>query len=117
MRTVIAFVAVIFFAVSPVRADPAGQYEVRGTNPSGGSAYEGTVSVERTGDAYRVIWQIGTQFFIGTGVLDGSSLAIWFQSGSFTGVALYAADGDNWKGKWVTAGGTELGSEQWQRKQ
>lgn len=116
MRIVTAFVAFFLLAVAPALADPDGQYDVKGANPGGGSAYEGTVAVEKTGDAYRVIWQIGSQFFIGTGVVDGSSLAVWFQSGNFTGVALYAADGDNWKGKWVTAGGTELGSEQWTRK-
>ncbi len=116
MRTVIAFVALLILAIAPALADPIGQYEVKGANPGGGSAYEGTVAVEKSGDAYRVIWQIGSQFFIGTGVLDGNSFGVWFQSGSFTGLALYAADGDNWKGKWVTAGGTELGSEEWQRK-
>jgi hypothetical protein len=63
-----------------------------------------------------VVWQIGSQFFIGTGVLDGSFFGIWFQSGDFTGVALYAAIGDGWKGKWVTAGGTLLGAKEWQRK-
>jgi hypothetical protein len=87
MRTVIALVAVLFLAIAPASADPVGQYEVKGVNPNGGAAYEGTVSVERTGDAYRVIWQIRTLFFIGTGVFDGNALGIWFQSGNFTGVA------------------------------
>jgi hypothetical protein len=116
MRTVIAFIAVVFLAIAPALADPIGKYDVKGANPGSGSAYDGSVTVEKSGDAYRVIWQIGSQFFIGTGVLDNNSLAIWFQSGNFTGVALYAADGDNWKGRWVTAGGTEIGTEDWTRK-
>jgi hypothetical protein len=116
MRTIFALVAVLFLAITPALADPAGQYDVKGTNPGGGSPYDGTVTVEQTGEAYRVIWQISSQFFVGTGVLEGNVFSVWFQSGNFTGVAVYTADGDNWKGKWVTAGGTQLGGEDWARK-
>ena len=41
--------------------DPAGTYNVVGSNPGGRGRYSGTVTVERTGDTFRVTWDIGNQ--------------------------------------------------------
>ena len=53
-------------------ADPVGRYTVTGSNPGSNPGsngrYSGTVTVERTGDTFRVTWDIGRQTFVGTGI-------------------------------------------------
>ena len=73
-----------------VRADPAGTYAVEGTNPGSGGRYKGTVSVEQTGETYRVIWIINNRQYIG--------------------------DGAGYTGVWTYAAGTKMGAERWQRQ-
>src|ERR1700722_16668822 len=59
MRFLLVAVAMLF-SLAPVAfaADPVGTYEVQGNNP-GGSTYEGTVTVTKTGDTYHVVWEAG----------------------------------------------------------
>ena len=53
---------VAFLDHSPAFAgDPVGTYSVIGSNPGGRGRYSGTVTVERTGDTFRVTWDIGTR--------------------------------------------------------
>ena len=54
-----AAAAVVLASITSAFADPTGTYEVEGTNPGGSGAYHGTVTVEPTGDTYRVVWRIG----------------------------------------------------------
>ena len=57
----------------------AGNYRVQGTNPNG-SAYQGTLTIERSGPLYLVRWKIGKDTYEGQGTLNGSTLAIdWGQ--------------------------------------
>jgi hypothetical protein len=88
----------IFLTTAAFAADPVGRYKVEGTNPGGGSAYQGVVEVEKTGDTYRVTWDIAGSTFVGTGIGNQQGLAVSYRSGSQTGIAIYGADGDNWKG-------------------
>lgn len=97
-------------------ADPIGKYKVEGTNPGNGSSYSGTVTVEKTGDTYRVTWVVGGTRYIGTGIGDKNFIAVSYKSGSDTGLALYGEDGGNWEGVWTYAGGHQLGSETWKRQ-
>jgi hypothetical protein len=115
MRKLLATVAAaLLFSVTAAFADPVGRYNVEGTNPgANGSSYSGTVSVERTGQTYKVVWVIGGERFIGTGIGNKDFLAVSYRSGSQTGLALYAPDGDGWAGVWTYAGGTQMGTEHW----
>ena len=59
------------------------------------------MTVERTGDTYRVTWDIGGQTFVGTGIGSDNGFAVSYRSGSQTGLAIYGANGDNWEGVWT----------------
>ena len=97
-------------------ADPAGTYVVEGTNPGSAGRYKGTVSVEQTGETYRVIWIINNRQYIGTGIGDQKFIAVSYKVGDKTGLALYGADGDGYTGVWTFAEGTKMGAERWARQ-
>jgi hypothetical protein len=97
--------------------DPVGTYQVAGSNPGNqNSQYAGTVTVQQTGDTYLVIWNIGSQTFVGTGVAKDNAFSVTYRSGGLTGIAMYAADGDNWQGTWAFSEGHRVGTEAWTRK-
>ncbi len=97
-------------------ADPVGSYDIEGSNPGGGSSYRGTVTVERTGETYRVVWVVGGTRYVGTGIGNREFLAVSYRSGSDTGLAMYGSEGGNWKGIWTYAGGQRIGAEMWKRQ-
>lgn len=117
MRHLIAAsAALLLSATVALAADPVGKYSVEGANPGGGSKYSGTVTVDKTGDTYRVIWVVGGTRYIGTGIGNKDFIAVSYKSGSDTGLALYGADGGNWAGIWTYAGGRQVGAEIWKRE-
>ena len=95
-------------------ADPVGRYSVQGTNPGKSSGYSGQVAVTKTGDTYRIVWNVGGQSYTGTGIGSDDFLAVSYRSGNETGLALYnrRADG-SWRGIWTYAGGTQIGTDTW----
>ena len=97
-------------------ADPVGRYLVEGAEPGGGGAYTGTVTVDKTGDTYRVTWEVGGERYSGTGIGNKDFIAISYTSKSESGLALYGADGQNWKGIWAYSNGRQLGTEAWVRR-
>jgi hypothetical protein len=103
-------------STSALAADPAGGYVVEGANPGGRGKYTGTVTVERTGETYRVVWVVGGTRYIGTGIGNKDFLAVSYRSGNDTGLALYGEDGGNWVGVWTYANGRALGAEVWKRR-
>lgn len=113
-----------------VLADPVGTYAVTGANPGGGEPYSGTVSIERTGETYAVVWKIGEATFTGVGIGASRSptgdttfgraspndnvLSIGYVSQGSFGQALYVESGDgSWSGVWAFGGATNLGTESW----
>jgi len=114
MRAFFVAAALLWSVVAAFAADPVGSYEVQGNNPDG-SKYSGTVTVTQTGQTYRVVWKIGSTRYTGTAIGDKNFLAVSYQSANQTGLALYGADGDNWKGIWTYSGGTSMGAELWER--
>ncbi len=117
MRKLLAVAAAaLLFSITAAFADPVGKYSVKGTNPGTGTSYTGTVSVERTGDTYKIVWVIGGTRYVGTGIGNKDFLAVSYRAGSDTGLALYGPDGDNWIGVWTYAGGTEMGTDRWTRR-
>jgi hypothetical protein len=101
---------------SALAGDPAGNYSVVGSNPGGKGRYSGTVEVERTGDTFRVTWDIGGQTFVGTGIGSDKGFAVTYRSGNQTGLAIYGAKGNDWEGVWTFTGGKEIGGEAWTRR-
>ncbi len=98
-------------------ADPVGSYQVQGGNPGNSDTYHGVVTVQKTGQTYRVIWVIGSMRFVGTGIEtnDFFSVAYAAPSKGF-GLALYRPNGGDWAGVWTVAGGQAVGWETWKRQ-
>ena len=72
-----AALAALIVSLSPAQADPTGRYEVIGENPDTGGEYQGSVQVTRTGQTYRVVWNIAGTQYVGTG------LGAVFENGKF----------------------------------
>lgn len=116
MRLKQAFLAAAFSLLSlPAFAQMTGQYKVEGKNPDG-STYSGTASVEKTGDTYKVTWNLGGDRFIGTGIGSPEAIAIGYKSGSDVGVALLGKEGDDYFVVWTYLNGRKLGGEKWTRQ-
>lgn len=109
-------IAVCLFCASAWAGDPVGNYNVSGKNPGGNGSYSGTASVEKTGETYKVTWNIGGTIYVGTAIGDKSFLAVSYRSGNNTGLALYGEDGSNWAGIWTYQNGIKLGAEVWTRQ-
>ena len=109
-------VAALLWSANAFAADPVGTYRIEGSNPGGGSSYTGTVTVEKTGETYRVVWVVGDSRYVGTGLGDKDFIAVSYRSGSETGLALYGEDGGNWVGVWTYAGSSTMGKELWKRQ-
>jgi hypothetical protein len=107
-------VAALMWTTSAM-ADAVGSYSISGSNPGNESRrYSGTVSVERTGKTFKVVWTVGGTRFVGTGIGDDKFLAVTYRSGNDMGLALYGHEGNGvWVGIWTYADGTEIGKERW----
>ena len=116
LKAIVIILATICGAALAFAGDPVGRYSVQGNNPGNKSPYSGTATVERTGETFRVTWDIGNQTFIGTGIGGDKGFAVSYRSGNLTGLAIYGAKGDNWDGVWAFSGGEDLGSEVWTRQ-
>jgi hypothetical protein len=109
-----AIVCGLLLCVGTALADPVGRYDVDGTNPGSASRYSGTVTVERTGETYRVVWDVAGTRYVGTGIGDDKFIAVSYRSGDSIGLALYGHEGNGvWKGIWTYANGRQVGSERW----
>jgi hypothetical protein len=114
-KTVVAVAAVLSLWASAASAQFTGQYKVQGENPDG-STYGGSAQIEKTGDTWRVTWNIGGTRFTGTGIGSDEAIAIGYRSGSDTGIALLGKEGNNYVVVWTYLGGRKLGSEKWVRQ-
>jgi len=116
MRFLLVAAAMLLSIAAAFAADPVGTYRVDGTYLSG-KAYSGTVTVTKTGDTYKVVWEIaGGHTFTGTAIGNGDAMAISYVYDNGTGLALVAADGGNWNSYWTPGGGTKIGRETWKRQ-
>ena len=111
-----ASAAALLLSAATAFADPVGSYSVEGHNPGGGSEYRGTVTVEKTGQTYRVIWVVGGTRYVGTGIGTKDFIAVSYKAGNDTGLALYGAEGEDWQGVWTYSGGRQIGTEIWKRE-
>lgn len=115
--------------IAPACADPVGSYRVEGTNPDGGGAYSGVVTVTRTGQTYSVVWDVQGTRFVGTGLgavihagkflmgpADTKDIAIsvGYSSAESFGMAMYfLKDDGRWEGVWTYGGSDKVGTEIW----
>ncbi len=111
---VIAAVCGLLISIGVAFADAVGRYDVDGTNPGSGSSYRGTVTVEKTGETFRVIWDVAGTRYVGTGIGDDKFIAVSYRTGDSIGLALYGSEGNGvWKGVWAYANGRQIGTERW----
>ena len=115
------YIALVFVGLlgstTAFAADPAGRYQVEGGNPGNSGAYHGVVTVQKTGQTYRVIWVIGSTRFVGTGIGTNDFFSVAYAApGKGFGLALYRPNGSDWAGVWTLAGGQTVGWETWKRQ-
>ena len=81
-------------------ADPGA--DLSGTYRCKGPTYEGTVTISRQGDAYRVSWSIGRERYSGVGLVQGDVLAVAYY-GEMRGIVAYRIeDSGQLVGRWTT---------------
>jgi hypothetical protein len=81
-----------------------GSYKVEGKNADG-SAYEGTVEIERQGKGYHLSWEVGSSSYEGNGVLAGNLLTV--EWGSPTPVVYALGTDGSLTGLWDAGKGEE----------
>ncbi|BAT57573.1 hypothetical protein GJW-30_1_00079 [Variibacter gotjawalensis] len=117
MRLLIAIVLSICFAFAAhaQQANLSGPYAIEGQNPDGAGRYQGRVTVQRKGDTYQIVWQIGQTRATGTGIFRDGKLAVVFQPQTgAAGVAFFELNSSgSLSGTWTSLGGGVLGTEQW----
>ncbi len=114
--TAAAMLSIGLIATPALAGEPVGEYSVTGNSPGSSHRYSGTVTVDRTGDTFHVIWHIGRETYVGTGIGTSEGLAVSYRSGNLTGLAIYYPKGNNWEGVWTVAGGRTIGGESWTRR-
>lgn len=105
-------------ALAPVAAhaesSPVGSYKVVGTNPGGGGAYQGTVTVTETGDTFYVEWTVAGQKSSGTGIFFEDVLSVAGALGKDQFVFIMKPTGTGLAGVWATVGTQATGTETWE---
>jgi hypothetical protein len=114
------FISVIPLLMSLLIAAPAtaagieGIYSAQGTNPGGRGHYKGTATIKRTGNTYKIVWNVGS-VFIGTGIVTDNVFSVSYtdEHKKWFGTVSYRIEdgGDTLKGSWCEHGGRNVGSE------
>ena len=121
--------AILILDISIVFADPTGRYDVVGENPNTGGEYQGAVQVTRTGQTYRVVWNIAGTKYVGTGLgavfengnfrigaanPNDRAISVGYVSGNSFGMAFYIKqDSGAWEGVWTYGGSNQVARETW----
>jgi hypothetical protein len=94
-----------------------GLYRIEGHSPGSSEVYKGEAQIKRTGDTYTVVWRIGESGHVGTGILTGNVLSVFFQPldrRAPPGVASFLVAADKvTEGTWTVLGANEVGVERW----
>ncbi len=82
-----------------------------------GQNYTGTVSMEKQGDTYKMVWKVGTATYTGVGIRVGDSLIAGWTTGKDVGVVFYELNAARtvMEGQWTGLGATKLGTERLER--
>ena len=114
-RILLALLVVISFFTAPVLSAPIeGVYSASGTNPGGRGSYKGTVTISRTHQTYKIVWNVGS-VFIGTGIVTGDTLSVAYtdEHKKWFGIVSYKIfdNGKQLHGEWSAHGGKSVGTE------
>jgi hypothetical protein len=94
-----------------------GFYRVEGHSPGSTDTYKGQAQIKKTGDTYTVVWRIGESGHVGTGILRGNVLSVFFQPldrRAAPGIASFLITDDKvTEGTWTVLGGNAVGVERW----
>ena len=116
-RLVWAVVVGSAFTVNAAAEGIDGVYRVEGHSPGSSETYKGQAQIKKTGDTYTVVWRIGESGHVGTGILRGNVLSIFFQPldrRAAPGIASFLVAGDKvTEGTWTVLGGNAVGVERW----
>ena len=116
LTAAIAAIAAVLSLSPAALADLAGQYVIKGKNPSG-QAYKGQARVKPARGVYHVVWKIGNSRHVGTGILKGDLFSVVYQGAGDTsrpGLVVYEVQDDgSLVGVWVGLGQREMGKESW----
>jgi len=82
----------------------AGTYWVAGTNPGGNGSYKGIATIAKSGDRYRIHWEVGTTYD-GIGKLNDKVFTVeWGTATENVGTVTYALQpSGSLKGTWFVA--------------
>ena len=85
-------------------ANIAGTYLVAGTNPGNTGSYKGIATIVKSGDTYRIHWEVGTTYD-GIGKLTGNTFSVeWGTAKENVGTVTYTVQPDgSLKGTWFVA--------------
>ena len=112
-----SIVACAALTVSAAAEGIDGLYRVEGHSPGSAETYKGQAQIKKTGDTYTVVWRIGESGHVGTGILTGNVLSIFFQPldrRAAPGVASFLVTDDKvTEGTWTVLGGNAVGVERW----
>jgi hypothetical protein len=113
-RTILALMLVLaVFSLSTAAVNIEGAYNCKGTNPGGGSAYQGSVVITRDGAVYNVVWTVGSGVYMGVGLLQGEQFSVAYTDPQKTmvGLVVYKVAGGTLTGVWAVHGGSQTGTE------
>ena len=111
-----ALLLVLLFAFEAAASEASleGVYNAAGSNPGGRGSYEGSVTIIRTGETYKIVWNVGS-VFIGTGIVVDEVLSVAYtdENKKWFGFVAYRIlnEGRRLEGIWGPHGGKALGSE------
>jgi hypothetical protein len=92
--------SVFMMSAASRAADP--DVDLTGTYRCKGPTYEGSVTISRQGDSYRVNWTIGRERYAGVGLVQGDVLAVAYY-GEMRGIVAYRIeDASHLVGRWTT---------------
>ncbi len=98
------------------QVDLAGEYRCKGVEPDGAS-YEGSATIEKVKDSYKIKWVTGKEKYFGIGIQSGDTVSFAYLDAATKkdlGIAVYqiTEGGRVLTGKWVSyPGNTNLGKD------
>ncbi len=111
----IALCMLVAFSIAGAQPDLerdrfCGAFTVSGS--AGERAYRGELTIEKNGQAYKVIWKLDSgETYAGVGIATGDILSVGWNIGETAGVAVYDFSKSPVVGKWSTIGDESVHSE------
>jgi hypothetical protein len=81
--------------------DITGDYTVEGTDAEGGGPYTGTLTIQKKGDVYTMIWVIAEKKAIGAGIITDNVLSACWKEGADIGLCSYKISAGKLTGQWA----------------